>query len=47
MEELIHARFDDKLDLEKSKLVDNFADLEIVYSDSKGREYELKDCEST
>lgn len=29
VDESIHVKFDDKLDLEKSKLVDKFADLEI------------------
>jgi hypothetical protein len=32
VEESIHVRFDDKLESEKSKLVDQFAYLEITYT---------------
>lgn len=41
--ESIHINFDYKLDLEKSKLVDKFVDLEISYSDFEGKKYEVKD----
>ncbi|KAI5443108.1 hypothetical protein KIW84_011951 [Lathyrus oleraceus] len=34
VEESIHVRFDDKLDPEKSKLVEKFADLEITLVES-------------
>ena len=34
MEESIHVRFDDKLDPEKSKLVEKLADLEITLAGS-------------
>src|ERR1044072_8708610 len=33
VEESIHVRFDDKLDSDKSKLVEKFADLEIIFSE--------------
>src|ERR1044072_2155472 len=34
VEESIHVRFDDKLDSDKSKLVDKFADLEITFPET-------------
>ena len=34
MEESIHVRFDDKLDSEKSKLVEKLTDLKITFSES-------------
>ena len=42
MEESIHVRFDDKLDSGKSKVVENFAELEItlVGSEEKAKEFE-------
>ena len=43
VEESIYVRFDDKLDPKKSKLVENFADLEITFSDSKGDDTSNKD----
>lgn len=38
VEELIDVKFDDKLDLKKSKLVERLADLEITYSGTGGNE---------
>src|ERR1044072_177118 len=45
VEESIHVRFNDKLDLEKSKLVEKFADLEITFSESdeKGKTPEVEE----
>lgn len=47
VEESIHVKFDDKLDLDKSKIVEKFLDLEISYSDSKGNESKVKDFEDS
>lgn len=43
MEELVHVRFDDKLDPEKSKLVDKFEELEIKYTGPEDKESEAKE----
>lgn len=45
--ESIHVKFDDKLDLDKSKLVEKFAYMKISYSDSEGGEFEVKDSEDS
>ena len=45
VKESIHVRFNDKLDPEKSKLVEKFADLKINLSESKDTDYEEKDSE--
>lgn len=49
VEESIHVKFDDKIDSEKSKLVDKFVDLEIVYLDSehKASEEAKKEAKSS
>lgn len=47
IEESIHVNLDDKLDLENLKLVEKFEYLDISYFDSKGKEFEVKDSEST
>ena len=46
VEESIHVRFNDRLDPEKSKLVEKFADLEISYSEPKEKPEEIKESES-
>src|ERR1044072_3314296 len=38
VEESIHVRFDNKLDSDKSKLVEKFADLEITFPESGGKD---------
>ena len=43
VEESIHVRFDDKLDPEKSKLVEKLADLKITFSEPKEKDSEGKD----
>lgn len=39
VKESIHVKFDDKLDSKKSKLIDKFADLKIIYLGSKDKAY--------
>jgi hypothetical protein len=46
VEKSIHVRFDDKLDLEQSKLVDQFTDLEITYTRAEDNDSEKIDSES-
>ena len=46
VEESIHVRFDDKLDLEKSKLVENFADLEITLAGSDEKTKDSEEAET-
>lgn len=43
IEELIHAKFDDKLNLDNSKVVGKFAYLEVSFSISEGKKSEVKD----
>ena len=45
VEESIHVRFDDKLDPEKSKLVENFADLEITLAGSDEKTNDSEEVE--
>ncbi|KAI5421966.1 hypothetical protein KIW84_045423 [Lathyrus oleraceus] len=45
IEESIHVIFNDKLDLEKLKLVEKFADLKINFSESKDTDSKEKDSE--
>src|SRR5580765_6578522 len=47
VEETIHVRFDDKLDSDKSKLVEKFADLEITFPEpgEKDKAPEAKESE--
>ena len=46
VEESIHVKFDDKLDFEKSKLVEKFIDLEITYSSSEGKNSKVEEPEA-
>lgn len=43
VKELIRAKFDDKLNLDNSKLVGKFVDLEVSFSISEGKKSEVKD----
>lgn len=43
IEESIHVKYGDKLDSEKSKYVEKFADLEIIYLNSEDKDSEDKD----
>lgn len=43
IEELIHVNFNVKLDSDKSNQAEKFANLEIIYSNSKDKESEDKD----
>ena len=47
VEESIHVIFDDKLDFEKSKLVDKLADVEITYSESEGTAAEVQEVKES
>jgi hypothetical protein len=46
IEESIHVRFDDKLNLEQSKQVDQFVDLEISYTRSEDQDAEATNSNS-
>jgi hypothetical protein len=46
IEESIHVRFDDKLNLEQSKQVDQFVDLEISYTRSEDQDVEATNSNS-
>jgi hypothetical protein len=46
VEESIHVRFDDKLEYEKSKLIDQFAYLEITYTRTEDKDSEKTDSTS-
>jgi hypothetical protein len=45
VEEAIHIRFDDKLDSEKSKLVENLVELEITLAGSEEKAKESEEAE--